>query len=85
MHARDLRTIDEMLNEGCANTTRTAHHDTAHVGVETIKRHLDVPLDVRRQRSLQYLTSSQTRSHFFRHAKGFSQTRQSLVGRLGFL
>jgi hypothetical protein len=38
-----------------------------------------------RQRSLQYFTSSQTRSHFFRQANGRPQTGQVLVGRLDFL
>lgn len=38
----------------------------------------------RRQRSLQYLTSSQLRSHFFRQEKLKPQTGQVLVGRCAF-
>jgi len=37
-----------------------------------------------RQRSEQYLTSSQTFSHFFRQVNGRWQTGQSLVGRSDF-
>jgi hypothetical protein len=38
-----------------------------------------------RQASLQYLTSSQTVSHFFRQEKGRLHTKQSLLGRSLFL
>gem|GEM_PF-3550634 len=34
-----------------------------------------------RQRSLQYLTSSQHFPHFLRHENGFPQTTQSLLGK----
>ncbi len=40
---------------------------------------------LRRHRSEQYLTSSQHFSHFFRQAKGFSQTKQTFWGKLVFL
>ncbi len=40
---------------------------------------------LRRQRSLQYLTSSQTFSHFLRQLKGRPQTRHVLDGRCCFL
>ena len=39
----------------------------------------------RRQRSEQYLTSSQHFSHFLRHVKGRSHTGQILTGRSDFL
>jgi hypothetical protein len=39
---------------------------------------------LRRQASLQWSTSSQQRSHFFRHAKGRAQTTQIFVGRFCF-
>lgn len=35
----------------------------------------------RRQRSLQYFTSVQTRSHFFRQVNGLPQRAQSFAGR----
>jgi hypothetical protein len=38
----------------------------------------------RRQRSEQYFTWFQSRSHFFRHAKGRPQHRQGLLGKKGF-
>lgn len=38
-----------------------------------------------RQASLQYFTSGQSRSHFFRQAKGRPQARQIFVGRSDFL
>jgi len=38
-----------------------------------------------RQRSEQYLTSSQTFSHFLRHVKGRLQVAQVLVGKSDFL
>jgi len=41
-------------------------------------------LPTRRHRSLQYLTCSQTLSHFFRHSNGRSQTTQFFVGKLDF-
>jgi hypothetical protein len=37
-----------------------------------------------RQRSEQYLTSSQTRSHFLRQVKGLPQVAQVFCGRLDF-
>jgi hypothetical protein len=37
----------------------------------------------RRQRSEQYLTESQSRDHFFRQVKGFSQTGQIFWGSVG--
>jgi hypothetical protein len=40
-----------------------------------------VGLAVPRQRSEQYLTFSQSRAHFLRHAKGRPQHAQSLVGK----
>ena len=42
------------------------------------------PERVRRQRSLQYFTSSQQRSHFLRQANGRPQTGQTLEGRSDF-
>jgi hypothetical protein len=39
----------------------------------------------RRQRSEQYLTFSQSRSHFFRHVKGSPHVRQILLGSSDFL
>jgi hypothetical protein len=42
-------------------------------------------LPVCRHRSEQYLTSSQTRSHFLRQANGRPQVTQVLCGRLAFL
>jgi hypothetical protein len=40
---------------------------------------------MRRQRSLQYFTLSQTFSHFLRQLKGRLQTTQVFCGRNGFL
>lgn len=37
-----------------------------------------------RQRSEQYLTSSHTRSHFFRHVNGRPQVTQSFCGKSAF-
>jgi hypothetical protein len=46
-------------------------------------RHVPFPPAARdRQRSLQYRTCSQHRSHFFRHAKGFPQAAQFFVGKV---
>ncbi len=42
-------------------------------------------LELRRQRSLQYLTLSQFFSHFLRQAKGRLHTGQVFSGRKGFL
>lgn len=44
-------------------------------------------IDLRRLRhlSLQYLTSAQTFSHFFRHLNGLPQTTQTFSGSLDFL
>jgi hypothetical protein len=42
-------------------------------------------LRCRRQRSLQYFTSSQQRDHFFRHEKGRLQDMQFFSGRNSFL
>ena len=42
-------------------------------------------LELRRQRSLQYLTLSQFFSHFLRQAKGRLHTEQVFSGRKGFL
>lgn len=39
---------------------------------------------LRRQRSLQYFTFSQSSSHFFRHSNSRLQTGQIFVGRLPF-
>jgi hypothetical protein len=39
---------------------------------------------LRRQASLQWSTSSQHRSHFFRQAKGRAQTTQTFVGKFCF-
>ena len=47
--------------------------------------HVALTLEVRRQRSLQYFTSSQHRAHFFRQSKGRPQWTHSLDGRWGFL
>ena len=47
--------------------------------------HYFFPVAVRRQRSEQYLTLSQSRSHFFRQVKGREQLRQFLLGRLCLL
>jgi len=75
----------QAVNQRRANAARTAHDNTLQIASETLKFHLACPLDSLRQRSLQYLTSSQTRSHFLRHAKGFSQVTHILVGKFGFL
>jgi len=40
---------------------------------------------VRRQRSEQNRTASQSRAHFFRHAKGRAQAAQIFVGKFGLL
>ena len=48
-------------------------------------RHCLFPVAVRRQRSEQYLTLSQSRSHFLRQVNGRRQVRQFLLGRLCLL
>jgi hypothetical protein len=43
-----------------------------------------MPLPLRRQRSEQYFTLSQSRSHFFRQVKGRPQAAQVLLGKSPF-
>ena len=47
--------------------------------------HVALTLEVRRQRPLQYFTSSQHRAHFFLQSKGRPQWTHSLDGRWGYL
>jgi len=54
------------------------HPEARHVSLEAEER-------FRRQRSLQCFTFSQSRSHFFRHAKGRPQVTQIFSERWGFL
>jgi hypothetical protein len=52
--------------------------------LDLLFHHLDLLLDERRQRSEQYLTSSQTAFHFLRQAKGRPHIEQIFCGRSDF-
>jgi hypothetical protein len=69
--------------EPAAHSTLWAHIHVRIFGKYYNRRH-GCHFRALRQRSEQYLTPSQTLSHFFRHAKGRKQAAQTFCGRSAF-